>query len=95
MNLTDEEEGGQSLGISVGSADSSTLPGVPTPSSVCLQPAFGKTPPKANTTLDLPSWLAPRLYPFRAVGGRRAVISLIRSLLHARLRLGSAPTATR
>lgn len=92
MNLTDEEGGGRIWGPVWGLQ---TPPGVPTPSSVCLPPAFGKTPPKANTTLDLPSWLALRLSLFHAVWGRRAVISLIRSLLHARLRLGSAPTATR
>lgn len=85
-------KGGQNLGTSVGSADPSWGPH---PLFRLSPSCLGKTPPKANTTLDLPSWLALRLSLFHAVWGRRAVISLIRSLLHARLRLGSAPTATR
>ena len=86
MNLTDEEEGAE-FGDQCGVCR--PLLGSPLPL------AFGKTPPKANTTLDLPSWLALRLSLFHSVWGRRAVISLIRSLLHARLRSGSAPKATR
>lgn len=64
MNLTDEEEGAE-FGDQCGVCR--PPPGVPTPSSVCLPPAFGKTPPKANTTLDLPSWLPLRLSLFHSV----------------------------